>query len=508
MNRITLSELTASVHRHYAAGIPTLFVVARDPDVAQGEIVAGCRATNYQVWTWGAARTLVATAPERMPQTFRVPAAWADLPAAVSLDWPEPTLGLLMGAPITQPGFADVARAIANRVQHYAQNLTIVFLATETAGPEFGSIGPTLAIHPPTFDERVWHIRHVHQRNHRPDPDPAVLAAASQALAGLDATEIQQITLLQLADGGLDPRAAAIEKAHRLAAGGLLEVIEPDPAGLAGVGGLDGLKTWLTHRRAAFSPAAADFGLPQPKGVLLVGPPGTGKSLSARAIAATWNFPLIRLDFGRLQGSYVGESEKNLRAVLAQLSGMAPCVCWTDEIEKGLAGSGTNGGEIARRMLSTLLTWMQEQQGVFWFATANDVTALPPELMRKGRFDDTFVLDLPDPEERAAIWTIHLAKRRRNPADFDLPALVAATEGFSGAEIEAAVIDGLHLAFSDGARALATADLLAAAADTRPLSKLAPEAIDAVRQWGATHARPAGKDPRRMRGPQVERLQA
>ncbi len=508
MNHITLSELNAAVRRHYAAGIPALFVVARDPDVAHGEIQVACR-QDFQVWTWGAARPLVATVAARMPQEFRAPAGWSDLPAAVSLDWPEPTLGLVMGAPLTQPGFADVARAVAHRVQLYAQNLTIVFLTTETPGPEYGSIGPTLAIDPPNFTERIWHIRHVHQRNNRPDPDPAVLAEVSQALAGLEGTEVQQITLLQLATGGLDARAAAIEKAHRLSAGGLLEVIEPDPAGLAGVGGLDGLKTWLTHRRAAFTPAAADFGLPQPKGVLLVGPPGTGKSLSARAIAANWNFPLIRLDFGRLQGSYVGESEKNLRAVLAQLSGMAPCVCWTDEIEKGLAGSGaSSGGEIARRMLSTLLTWMQEQQGVFWFATANDVTALPPELMRKGRFDDTFVLDLPDPEERAAIWTIHLAKRRRNPADFDLPALVAATEGFSGAEIEAAVIDGLHLAFSDGARALATADLLAAAADTRPLSKLAPEAIDAVRQWGATHARPAGKDPRRMRGPQVERLQA
>ncbi|MDA8198807.1 MAG: AAA family ATPase [Thermaerobacter sp.] len=244
------------------------------------------------------------------------------------------------------------------------------------------------------------------------------------------------------------------------------------------------------------SPPRRNSGCPSPRASCW-SPPGTGKSLSARAVAAHWGLPLARVEFGRLHGSCVGESEKNLRTVLGQLSGMAPVVAWIDEVEKGLAGSGSNGGEIARRMLQTLLTWMQESSGVVIFMTASDVTALPPELLRKGRLDKSFWLDLPEDPER-----------HRNPAGFPLPAWAAVTAGFHGAEIETAVIDALHLAYAAG-HDLQPPDIFEAVAATRPLWKRSPDVFAAVRTWGVTHARLAAQDPRRQAqaGPPAERLQ-
>jgi hypothetical protein len=513
VNKIEIQAVARVVEAHYAAGIPVLFLAGRDPTAIVREVTFAT-ADSFQIWRYGVARPSQFRYLERVPQGFVPPAPqrWDLLAAAVTgVTWPDPTVAVLTGLDWSHPDLGEVFRVLAESIKSQHTNATVVLVGTEAPGPACAGVGPVLHVAPPNPPARLWHLQQVFKRNPTLGaPDPALLDAVGEAVAGLEGGEIEQIVQLQLAvQGQLDPAAAAQEKAQRLASGGLLEIMAPDPAGLAGVGGLDGLKTWLTARREAYTPEATAFGLPQPKGVLLVGPPGTGKSLAARAVASTWGFPLVRLDIGRLHGSYVGESEKNPRTVLSQIDGLAPAVVWVDEIEKGLAGSsGQGGGEIARRMLQSLLTWMQEQVGSFLFATANEVSALPPELMRKGRLDEFFWVDLPTEAERAQILAIHLRKRRRDPAGFDLAALAAQAKGFSGSELEAAIIDGLHRAWADR-RDLTTEDVAAALAETKPLSQLFPEQISAVRQWGGTHARPAGQDPRQVpMGSQVARLQA
>ncbi|MGB7288736.1 MAG: AAA family ATPase, partial [Candidatus Macondimonas sp.] len=225
---------------------------------------------------------------------------------------------------------------------------------------------------------------------------------------------------------------------------------EFETAPLADLGGLERLKAWLAERQDAFLGRGASAGLPPPRGVLLLGVQGSGKSLAARAIAGIWGVPLLRLDMGTLYNKYYGESERNLRAALALAENMAPCVLWIDEIEKGLATGGDDGGT-SRRMLGTLLTWLAERTApVFLAATANDIQQLPPELMRKGRMDEIFFVDLPETSAREAIFVIHLRKRQLDPGRFDHAALARLSEGFSGAEIEQAVVSACYGAAAAG----------------------------------------------------------
>ena len=264
--------------------------------------------------------------------------------------------------------------------------------------------------------------------------------------------------------------------------------------GMSAVGGLDSLKGWLTSRGKAFSDDARRFGLPFPKGALIVGVQGCGKSLSAKAVAAQWRLPLVKLDAGRLFAGLVGASEQKMRDALKLAEAVAPCVLWIDEIEKGFSGLGSSNvsdGGTTARVIGTFLTWMQEKTApVFVIATSNDIAAMPPELLRKGRFDEIFFVDLPNEPERRAIFTIHLKRRSREVASFDLPALVRAARGFSGAEIEQAVIDGMFLAYEAG-RELATEDIERACGATVPLSVLMEERISALRGWAKDRTRPA-----------------
>jgi SpoVK/Ycf46/Vps4 family AAA+-type ATPase len=262
---------------------------------------------------------------------------------------------------------------------------------------------------------------------------------------------------------------------------------------LDAVGGLDVLKSWLKVRQSALSQRARDFGLPSPKGCFLVGVPGCGKSLTAKAVASAWGVPLLRLDMGALRSKWIGESEGNIRRALAVAETVSPCVLWLDEIEKALAGSSGPAGDggVAADALGTILSWMQERAGsVFVVATANDVRALPPELLRKGRFDELFFVDLPTREERAAILRASLAQYgREGLAGVGL--IVEATVGFTGAEIAAIVPDALFTAFNDGERELRTSDVLDAAATVAPLSKTASTKIEELREWAKGKARPA-----------------
>lgn len=278
------------------------------------------------------------------------------------------------------------------------------------------------------------------------------------------------------------------------------EVLEyyPTDARLADVGGLDQLKEWLDRRGRAFGAGARDFGLDAPKGVLLLGVQGCGKSLLAKAIAATWQFPLLRFDMGKVFGGIVGQSEGNIRTALQVAQALAPCVLWIDEIEKGLAGMGssdqTDGGTTAR-VVGTLLTWMQEKKDpVFVVATANRIDMLPPELLRKGRFDEIFFVDLPTRAVREEILSIHLKKKRRDPKDFALADLAVRSVGFSGAELEEAIREGLFDAFAEG-RELHSDHIARALDKTFPLSRTMRDQIDSLRQWAKVRARLAADEP-------------
>lgn len=256
---------------------------------------------------------------------------------------------------------------------------------------------------------------------------------------------------------------------------------EYETARFADVGGLGNLKRWLGERREAFLAAE---GVDRPRGVLLVGVQGGGKSLAAKAVAGLWGLPLLRLDFACLYNKYFGETERNLREALKMAEQMAPCVLWMDEIEKGLA-SGDHDGGVSQRVLGTLLTWMAERKApVFLVATANAIHRLPPELVRKGRFDELFFVDLPDVTVRAEIFRIHLARRELEPAQFDLAQLAAASAGFSGAEVEQAVVSALYAAQARQC-AVDQALLLATLQQTAPLSVVMAEELAALRAWAA-----------------------
>ena len=272
---------------------------------------------------------------------------------------------------------------------------------------------------------------------------------------------------------------------------GAMEYIKPQFK-LDEIGGLDVLKEWLDKRKDAYSEKARSFGLPEPRGILLAGVPGSGKSMVSKAVSAAWQLPLLRFDISRVFGSYVGESEKQMMQALQTAEAICPCILWIDEIEKafsGLSGSGDSG--VTSRVFGQFLTWMQEKQSsVFVIATANDVSSLPPEFMRKGRFDEFFWVDLPTSQERKAIFSIHLKKRKRNPHDFDLDRLVEVSEGYSGAEIEESVVSGLFEAFS-AERELQTEDMIQALQDSKPLSVTMKERIENLRNWAKNRARNA-----------------
>jgi MoxR-like ATPase len=292
---------------------------------------------------------------------------------------------------------------------------------------------------------------------------------------------------------GDDVKEVFAEKQQIIRKSGLLDYY-PTEETFAHVGGLAVLKNWLQKRAAAFSEEARAFGLPAPKGVLLLGVQGCGKSLCAKAVSTLWQLPLLRFDMGRMFNSLIGSSEENVRKAIAVAESVAPAILWIDEIDKAFAGSQASGmidGGTTARVFGTFLTWLSEKTApVFVVATANDISNLPPELMRKGRLDEIFFVDLPDAAERREIFRIHLLKRRRDPEQFDLEKLVAASEGFSGAEIEEAIISSLFDAFSER-RELSTKNVFASLCETFPLSRTMAERMETFRRWAEGRARHA-----------------
>jgi SpoVK/Ycf46/Vps4 family AAA+-type ATPase len=284
------------------------------------------------------------------------------------------------------------------------------------------------------------------------------------------------------------------EKKQLIRRNGILEFIQNNET-MQEVGGLGELKRWLTQRADAFSERARDYGLPQPKGMLILGVPGCGKSLIAKTTAEMWGLPLLRLDMGRVyDGSTVGRSEANLRAAIKTAESISPCILLIDELEKAFSGAGGSADSDAgtsSRIFGSFLTWMQEKTSpVFVMATANRVERLPSEFLRKGRFDEIFFVDLPTQSEREAVFKIHIRKRKRDPERFDCEELAKVAEGFSGAEIEQALFAAMYDAFAQD-REFSQLDFIAAIKATMPLSRTMHEQVAALRDWARQRARPA-----------------
>ncbi len=315
-----------------------------------------------------------------------------------------------------------------------------------------------------------------------------VMEMLFQQFKGIAEEDMRKLALNSISDDGKinldDVRHVLDFKRQRLGKNGLLEFYTDSPD-FSDLGGLDVLKAWLELRRSAFTGDDKALGVDPPKGILLLGVQGSGKSLAAKCVAGSWKVPLLRLDFGSLYAKYLGDSEHNVREVLIQAEAMAPCVLWIDEIEKGITsdGSGSTDGGVSRRLLATILTWMAEHKAkVFLVATANDVSQLPPELLRKGRMDEIFFVDLPDHDIRCDILRIHLNKRKINSLDFEIEKISDACEGFSGAEIEQALVAAIYVSLSEH-RPVKTQHLLNEMKLTKPLSILMSEKISGLRKW-------------------------
>jgi SpoVK/Ycf46/Vps4 family AAA+-type ATPase len=326
--------------------------------------------------------------------------------------------------------------------------------------------------------------------------DPSDEARLISALRGLTLLEAEKVLTRAIVEDG---RLTADDIAHVIDAKkqivereGVLEYY-PAEQSLAEVADMAGLKDWLRKRRLMLTDPerAAAFGLTFPRGLLLIGVPGCGKSLCARTVAGEWELPLLRMDTGGLYNRFVGETENNFRRAMRTAEAVAPCVLFIDELEKAFASGGAEDGGVSMRVLGTFLTWLQERQAdVFVVATANDVSKLPPEFLRKGRFDEIFFVDLPDAATRAEILAIHLRRRGQDPAAHDLAVIATAARGFSGAELEQVVVAGLYTAFADGVE-LSTQHLLREAAATRPLAVMMAERIQTLRDWARERTVPA-----------------
>ncbi len=374
---------------------------------------------------------------------------------------------------------------------------SLVFVGPSASIPqELASDATLLFYPPPQLSELEALVTRVAEKEQVEPPAGPLREQLAQAVLGLTEREAERVlTRAALNHTALDRAAVAEvlrEKEQTVRKEGVLEFWRPE-LGFDDIGGLERLKAWFGKRRRAFEAAGRRFGLRPPRGVVLLGVPGCGKSLTAKALAADWAVPLLRLDLGRVYGSIVGESEGRLRRALATAEAVSPCILWIDELEKAFSGLGqARDSGVSQRLFGSFLTWLEDRQApVFIAATANAIDRLPKELTRKGRFDELFFVDLPDAEARRGIAEIHLRRRGRELGAFDLDAIAAASEGYSGAEIEEAIVSGLYCAFDEGERELSDDDIRRALDETTPLSEARRKQIEGLRRWAGEYARQA-----------------
>ncbi|HET9552578.1 MAG TPA: AAA family ATPase [Anaeromyxobacteraceae bacterium] len=483
-----MSHLATEIAELWAAGTPVVYLVTAEEERAAALCRAAAEGFEAKVVTWSAARGLEPLAPAARDPLAALKAVLAA---------PAPVLAVLLDfhVALRDPTVARAVRDVLPRLAAEGRCLAIVAPRLEL--PD-GLSAEAAVLRVPLPDEvelaALLEIALVSQAAAAPAP-PARHRALSAARGLSEGQARRAFTRALRVDPALgDAGVASIlaEKKRLLARDLGLELVESGETA-HDLGGLGAFKGWLDERALAFAPDAARFGLPAPRGVLLVGVQGCGKSLAAKAAAARLGVPLLRLDLPRVLGRE--GAEESLAAALEAAEGIAPVALWVDEIEKGFAGSapGQGGEARAARLLGAFSTWLQERRGsVFVVATANDVTRLPPELLRRGRFDELFFVDLPDLEARREILALHLVRRGRDPATLDLGAVADLCADYSGAELEQVVVGGLHRAYAQG-RELETADLRRVAQDLVPLFKTYEEQIKALREWARGRARVAGR---------------
>jgi hypothetical protein len=487
-------SLAAEIAEQWSAGTPVVWIVTAEEDRAVEACRAAAAGFEARVAVWSSARGL-----EPLAAGARKPGELLD--ALLSAPAPVLAVALDLHHALADPAFARRLRDVVGRLAAEGRCLAVV--APRVALPE-GLAGEVAVLRLPLPGEAELSaaldaVRQGQAQGARPAPlaplAPERRHRAVVAARGLTEGQARRAFLRALRqDAAMGPDALALvlaEKKRLLAEGLGLELVDAAD-GVDDLGGLSTFKAWMEERALAFDSDASRFGLPPPRGVLLVGVQGCGKSLAAKAAAARLGVPILRLDLPRVLGAQ-GGAEEGLARALEAAEAMAPVALWVDEIEKGFAGSGAGGDPRAARLLGAFSTWLQERRRpVFVVATANDVSRLPPELLRRGRFDELFFVDLPDLEARREILELHLRRRGRDPARVDVAAVAELCKDYSGAELEQVVVGALHRAFAQR-RELESADLRRVAQDVVPLFRTYEEEIKALREWSRGRARVAGR---------------
>ena len=476
-----MKNLRQSLRSYVESYYPILYLVTFEED--KGDDLIRALADDRKILEWNMARGCVHFDTKAQLTTYM------DLPAALD-NWLDQELDnhflIIRNAHLAlrdEPMAISRLKALVRKIVHDDNTTATIFLVSSQScvPPELENF-ITVFDQPPPEKEEISQLIHDHAMNYGYDVDEEVARKLIVALRGLSEYEITRLLNRGFQrDGaiGADDIALVIdEKKHIVRKNGSLEMVSV-AGGMDTVGGLEALKTWLKRKAAIMGnlPAAREFGVETPQGAMIAGMPGCGKSLTAKAASVLFGLPLLRLDIGALMGRYVGDSEANMRRALTLAETVSPCVLWVDELEKaftGIGGGSTSAGsEITSRLFGYFLTWMQENtKPVFVLATANDVSALPPELLRKGRFDEIFYIDFPNQDERAEILKVHLKKRKKDSHQVDVGQLARKTDGFSGADLEGIVKDAIEQAFLDGKADLNTAHLLEAMEKNKPHAKM------------------------------------
>ena len=488
------------------ARYPILYVITNEELRAQQILVEIAARRKKKVFEWTYSSGIVPAGASIQSQKGRNPATKDPLAALdLVIDQIEPAIFLFKDFhPFLTPKDFAIIRRLKDIALHLKNSRkTIVLISPVMQIPaELDKEITVINLPPPgkedlasVLDEAVQDLRESQKVEINLDGEgrERLLQAALGLTLGEAENVFAKIIVKSQRLSAEDVNEVFAEKQQILRKSGLLEYYAAEED-FRSVGGLAVLKDWVIKRAVAFTAEAHVFGLPAPKGVLLLGVQGCGKSLCAKAVSRLWQLPLLRFDMGRMFGSLVGSSEENVRRAIAVAESIAPAVLWVDEIDKAFSGSQSSGvtdGGTTARVFGTFLTWLSEKSApVFVVATANDVSQLPPELLRKGRLDEIFYVDLPLDNERAEIFRIHLAKRNRNPDEFDIPSLVAASREFSGAEIEESIISALYDAFY-ARQELATTHVFTALSQTVPLARTMAENVSEQRNWAIGRARNA-----------------
>ena len=496
--------MTSKITNYIRAGYPGIYLLSSEEARVEAELKAIAQSLEYRLYAWSVTEGLIDTSDGTARE------AQGPMEVLSLLDeTPENSLCVLRDFhPFLEDANPVLTRALKDRLRMGKTKGKVVIIVgcRLMLPPELEREVVVVSFSLPGKEELETVLDQIAVSANQSPPGTELRETLLDAASGLTTVEAENAFALSIVEcGQLSATIVGREKANEVKKSGLLELI-PATESLGDIGGLELLKYWLVQRKYAFGSEARQYGLPNPKGLLIVGIPGTGKSLTAKATASVFNHPLLKLDTGRLFGGLVGQSENNLRSMIATIEAIAPCVLWVDEIEKGFSGSKSSGfsdGGTSSRVFGTFLSWMQDRTApVFVVATANDVSQLPPELLRKGRFDELFFIDLPSHEERETIWRIHIAKHRRQPGEFDTQQLAEATEGWTGSEIEQAFVDALYDGFS---RNEEPTDLntMMQVNQVVPLSKLMNEQISGLRSWAKGRARLATKLKTESRGRKI-----